>query len=207
LLDRPLYDIALTSRFTSKKLLHAKNDKQADKLMADFRLENGEGNYRGVILGLAWAASASERGDFDEQRKQEQEPAARLFAHFLPDGDPHHLSSLYAAPCYPQAQLIDSLASFDFDGMDAALLKIIPRVAPLELTSPEETFEQYSLVHACANRLAAHAAQNPALRASLAKELAAFRRTRREAPDSAGSKSLVAQLTKLQKQLAETSSP
>ena len=98
-----------------------------------------------------------------------------------------------------QAELVANLPAEPFEGMDAALLRIIARVVPLEQTDPEETYAQYHLVETCAKRVHADAAHHPDLPAMLARTIAAFQRERHERPDTPAAKKIAKELEALRK--------
>ena len=201
-LDRPLINFSLTSDFIYEMLLPAASERQVERLMATFTRENGETGRLGALHLLAILATKPAKQLFTPREKTQHSLGQKWLAHLFPKADPTHLSNLDGASANEQAELVASLPAEPFEGMDAALLRIIARVAPLEQTDPEETYAQYHLVETCAKRVQADAAHHPNLRAMLARTIAAFQRERHEPPDTPASKKIANELGALRKNLS-----
>jgi hypothetical protein len=152
LLDRPFFDTTLVSNFFRNSLLETNDNGQQDKLMADFRKEHGEVNYRAVEWLLTWD-SIFPQDPVNAEQSRNKIVSAKMLRRLFPGVDPYHPPMLDAVTFYNQHHLVDALAAFHSREIDEAIFQVLRRAAELNTKDINDQFEQCDLAYACGKRL------------------------------------------------------
>ncbi len=152
MLNRSFYDSNLAYRFFNKSLVHAKDVKQQDKLLADFRKENGELNYRAIARCLI-QVSTFPKSQMTPERTRNKVVADQLLARLFPDVDPVHPPFMDIVDVQAQRSLVNGVAAFHSQEMDKAIFQVLQRIVALRFDKYADKFEQWELAYACARQL------------------------------------------------------
>ncbi len=152
MLDRPFYDRQLVFDFFLKKLVPTKGAEQRRVLLSRFRTVHGEGEYRGVLRLLIWAATFPE-GQMDSERRQYKKMADELLSRYFPWVDQVSPPFLNAVSYIDQTELIEGLAAFRTPELDSAISEVFQRCVARNPESISDRMYQVDLAMACAQRL------------------------------------------------------
>jgi hypothetical protein len=152
LLDRPFFDSTAVWNFVSQILLPAKDEARQDKLLADFRKQHGDVNYRGVERCLILASNFPPVPG-DARQTRNAIAARKILQRLFPGVDPYHPPMLGAVTFIDEHNLVDALAPFHSTEIDAGIFQVLRRVAEFDTKEINDKFDQCDLALACAKRL------------------------------------------------------
>jgi hypothetical protein len=152
ILNSPLCDTTLVLNFLEKRLLTAKDDQEQDRLMAEFRKENGEANY-GDMQSCLIMLSTSSRAHMSADQTREKIASGKILSRAFPGVDSKHPSMSGGTDFQPLHDLVDALTTFASEAIDQAVYDLLKRTSETHPDNVESVYERCQLVHACTFRL------------------------------------------------------
>jgi hypothetical protein len=152
ILNSPLCDTTLVLNFLEKRLLTAKDDREQDRLMAEFRKENGEANY-GDMQSCLIMLSASSQAHMSTKQAREKIASDKILARAFPGVDSTHPPMSGGADFRFLHDLVDALVTVPSEAIDQAVYDLLKRTSETHPDNIDSIYERCELVHACAFRL------------------------------------------------------
>jgi hypothetical protein len=144
LLNSPISDNPLIDDFMDKRLFKTKDARQQDRLLAEFRKENGEANYGALQLWLIFLADAP---------NQDKIPAGKVLARAFPGVDFLHPPMYAGIDFQAMRNLVDALSAVPSEAIDEAVRSLLKRTSETHPAGANTIEERCELAHACAWRL------------------------------------------------------
>jgi beta-lactamase regulating signal transducer with metallopeptidase domain len=143
-LNGPLYDNYLVMDFLENRLLKEKDESKQDRLLAEFRKENGEANCVAMESSLI---------EFEVMPYEDLVDPRKVLARAFPGVEYKHPPKSDGMDFRSMSRLVDSLAIYPSKAIDAAVYDLLKRTSEMHSTILQSVTERCELVHACARRL------------------------------------------------------
>jgi len=147
LLDREVLDLNSIYQFAFDDLAKATNEER-QSLVAEFKQRQGTKYWHGLFVILN-----EHRTGEDPQAKGERDLAATLLHDYFNEDKERKVESVGVVDFYTQKELIDALSAFQWDGLNAKLLRVFRSVAVETPVRVGGRIERADLALSCSKRL------------------------------------------------------